>query len=229
MIFTSIARGWHDLMRPGALKILLKGIGLALGMLIAAGIGLGGLVNLLMPDTVSLPWIGQVNWVHAAAGWTAVGLFLFASVFLMVPVASVFTGFFLEDVAELVERTHYPTLPEVRPLGLIEGLGDTLRFFGVVVAANIVALLVYPFVIPFAPMLFLALNGYLLGREYFQMAAQRRMGRDAARDLYRRNAPVVWMTGAIMALPLAIPVLNLVVPVVGAAAFTHLFHRLARR
>lgn len=228
MIFTAIARGWQDLMRPAALKILLKGIALALGLLIAAGFGLAWLVGLVTPDTVTLPWFGPVSWVHAAAGWTAVGLFLFASIFLMVPVASIFTGFFLEDVAEFVEKTHYPNLPDVRQLGFLESLGDTLRFFGVVVVANIVALMIYPFVIPFAPMLFLALNGYLLGREYFQMAAQRRMGRDAARDLYKRNALTVWTTGAIMALPLAVPVLNLVVPVVGAAAFTHLFHRLAR-
>ncbi|MFT3690131.1 EI24 domain-containing protein [Paenirhodobacter sp.] len=228
MIFTALARGWQDLMRPAALKILLKGIALALGLLIAAAVGLGWLVGLVTPDSISLPWIGPVSWIHTAAGWTAIGLFLFASIFLMVPVASIFTGFFLEDVAEFVEKTHYPTLPEVRPLGFLESLGETLRFFGVVVAANIVALMIYPFVIPFAPMLFLALNGYLLGREYFQMAAQRRMGREAARALYQRNAPTVWMTGVLMALPLAVPVLNLVVPVVGAAAFTHLFHRLAR-
>lgn len=229
MIFTSLMRGWQDLTRPGALKILLLGIGLALGLLIAFGIGLVWFLGLVLPDTVTLPWFGQVSWVDAAAGWAAVGLLLFGSIFLMVPVASLFTGFFLDDVAELVETHHYPNLPPVRKLGLAESLGDTLRFFGVVVGANLVALMIYPFVIPFAPMLFLGLNGYLLGREYFQTAALRRMDRDAAKALYQRNKLTIWTTGTLMALPLSVPVLNLVVPVVGAATFTHLFHAIARR
>ena len=33
--------------------------------------------------------------------------------------------------------------------------------------ANLIALVIYPFVIPLAPILFFALNGNLLGREYF--------------------------------------------------------------
>ncbi|RWR32230.1 hypothetical protein D2T29_08525 [Sinirhodobacter populi] len=229
MMFPAILRGWQDLIRPEALKILLLGIALALGLLIALGVATIWLLGLLLPDTVNLPFWGPVTWVDAAAGWVAVAVFLFASIFLMAPVASIFTGFFLDDVAGMVEREHYPDLPPVKPLGLLETLGDTLKFFGVVIAANLVALMIYPFVIPFAPFLFLALNGYLLGREYFQMAAIRRMSRAEARALYERNKLTVWITGAIMAVPLSVPVLNLVVPVVGAAAFTHLFHDLARR
>ncbi len=229
MMFTALLRGWQDLTRPGALKILILGIGLALGLLIALGMAMIWGLGLILPDTITLPFWGQVSWVAAATGWAAVVLFAFASIFLMAPVASIFTGFFLDDVAELVEREHYPTLPAVRGLGLWESLGDTLKFFGVVIAANIVALMIYPFVIPFAPFLFLGLNGYLLGREYFQMAARRRMSREDARALYDRNRLTVWATGAIIAVPLSVPVLNLVVPVVGAAAFTHLFHSLARR
>ncbi|HEY0213029.1 MAG TPA: EI24 domain-containing protein [Paenirhodobacter sp.] len=229
MMFTSLLRGWRDLMRPGALKILILGIALALALLIALGVGLIWVLGLILPETVNLPFWGPVSWVDAAAGWMAVAIFVFASIFLMAPVASIFTGFFLDDVAGLVEREHYPDLPPVRGLGLWESLGDTLKFFGVVIAANLLALMIYPFVIPFAPFLFLGLNGYLLGREYFQMAALRRMSRADARALYERNALTVWATGALMAVPLAVPVLNLVVPVVGAAAFTHLFHQLAGR
>lgn len=223
-----VIRAWRDLFLPGALGIVGKGIAFAVVALIALGTVLAWLAGLIVPADLTLPWIGQTGWAHIAAGWAAVGLAFVASIFLMVPVASIFTGFFLEDVAELVEEEHYPGLPAVRPLGLIASLGDTLRFFGVVIAANLIALAIYPFVIPFAPFLFLGLNGYLLGREYFQMAAQRRMSREAARALYLRHRATVWLTGIAMAVPLSVPVLNLVVPVAGAAAFTHLFHRLAR-
>ncbi|MGD9918164.1 MAG: EI24 domain-containing protein [Paenirhodobacter sp.] len=229
MILTSYLRGWGDLMRPGAMKILAIGVALALGLFVALFLALTGLADLLLPDTITLPWIGPVSFLHAAAGWASFGLMLVASIFLMVPVASAFTGFFLEDVAEMVEAEHYPTLPKVRPMGFVEGLGDTMRFFGVVLGANLIALIIYPFVIPFAPLLFFGLNGYLLGREYFQMAAFRRMDKPQAMAFYQRNKLTVWAAGALMAVPLAVPLLNLVVPVVGAAAFTHLFHALARR
>ena len=219
MIVSVFLRGWEDLLRPGALKIVGLGVLLSLGLFVALYFALLWVMGWVLPDTLALPWIGTAT----------LGLMLLASMFLMVPVASAFTGFFLEDVAELVEKEHYPNLPEVRQLSFLEGLGDTMRFFGVIVVANLLALMIYPFVIPFAPLLFFGMNGYLLGREYFQMAALRRMDRGAARALYERNRATVWATGALMALPLSIPVLNLVVPVVGAAAFTHLFHRLARR
>lgn len=229
MIFTAIARGWSDLFRPGAMKVLLKGIGLALALLIALWLGLLWLIGLFVPETITLPWVGEIGWIGSAVGFASFGLMLVASVFLMAPVSSIFTGFFLEDVAEMVEGAHYPQLPAVRNLSLAESLGDTLRFFGVILGANLLALVIYPFVIPLAPVLFLGLNGYLLGREYFQMAAQRRMHRDAARALYDANRGTVWLAGAIMALPLSVPIVNLAVPVVGAAVFTHLFHAVRGR
>jgi uncharacterized protein involved in cysteine biosynthesis len=229
MIFTIFLRGWADLARPGALKVLLKGIGLAILLLIGLWFGLFEMISWFVPDSFTLPWIGVIDWVAPALSIASVGLMLVASVFLMVPVASVFTGFFLDEVAELVETAHYPGLPAVRSLTLADTLLDSLRFFGVVLGANLLALLIYPFVVPLAPVLFFGLNGYLLGREYFQMAALRRMSRAEVAALYGANRTTIWLAGALMALPLSVPVLNLAVPVVGAAAFTHLFHRLARR
>ena len=228
MIVQSFLLAWADVFRPGALKVLGLGVALSLGLLVAIYIGLVSLIGAFVPDTFTLPWIGEVTWIDSFLSIASLGLMLVASVFLMVPVASLFTGFFLEDVAEVVEDAHYPTLPPVRKLTLAESFGDTLRFLGVIIGANILALMVYPFVIPFAPVLFFALNGYLLGREYFQMAAFRRMHRDEALALYTRNRTVIWLAGALMAVPLSIPLMNLLVPVLGAATFTHIFHRLTR-
>ncbi|MBW0156695.1 EI24 domain-containing protein [Sedimentimonas flavescens] len=229
MIFQSFLTGWADLFRPGSMKVLLKGIGLALALLVTLWLVLVQLIGFFVPDTITLPWIGEIGWVDSALSFASIGLMLVLSVFLMVPVASIFTGFFLEDVAEIVEDAHYSNLPAVRKLTLAETFGDTLRFFGVIVAANLVALMIYPFVIPLAPFLFFGLNGYLLGREYFQMAAFRRMHRDEAKALYEHNRTTIWVAGALMAVPLSVPLVNLAVPVVGAATFTHLFHALRRR
>jgi len=67
----------------------------------------------------------------------------------------------------------------------------------------------------------------LLGREFFMTVALRRLPRDEARTMRRRNFTTVWMAGTLMAMPLSVPVVNLLVPVLGAATFTHLYHRLA--
>jgi CysZ protein len=74
--------------------------------------------------------------------------------------------------------------------------------------------------------LFYAVNGFLLGREYFTVVAMRRIGRRAAKDMRRRHGALIWMAGVLMAVPLTVPVLNLVVPIIGAATFTHIYHRL---
>lgn len=226
MILTAFFTAWGDLIRPGSLRVLGLGVALATGLLIAVYAAFAWFLGLVLPDTMTLPWIGEIGWVDSLVSWASVGLMLVLSVFLMVPVAAAFTGLFLDDVAEVVETAHYPGLPPVRRLSLAETMRDAMAFLGVILGANLVALLIYPFVIPFAPVLFLGLNGYLLGREYFHMAALRRMERDDALALYRANKATIWIAGALMAVPLSVPFLNLLVPVLGAATFTHLFHRI---
>jgi uncharacterized protein involved in cysteine biosynthesis len=78
-------------------------------------------------------------------------------------------------------------------------------------------------------MIFWLVNGYLLGREYFQLVAARRLGRKGATVLRRRHRGRIWMIGTAMAVPLSLPLVNLVVPIIGVAVFTHQFHRLADR
>jgi CysZ protein len=209
-------------------RVLLLGIGLTLGLLIVVTALFSWAVGWLLPDTMTLPLVGEITWVGDFLSWAALGLMLVLSVFLMVPVASAFTGIFLEDVADAVEDRYYPQLPDVPRPGLGETLRDSVNFLGVIVVVNLVALVLYFFVGPLAPALFWAVNGYLLGREYFQMAAMRRIGRDGANRLRRRHAGQIWAAGTLMAVPLSVPILNLVMPILGAATFTHMFHRLNR-
>ena len=209
--------------------VLLRGVGLALLLLFGFTAlfvwGAGWLVG----DSVTIPWIGTVGWVDTVASLAILPLMLVLSVFLMVPVASAITSLFLEDVAQAVEDRHYPSLGKASPVPLSDALRDTASFLGILIGANIVALAIYLFFVPFAPFVFWALNGFLLGREYFTLAAMRRVGRHEARLLWRRHLPTIWIAGVLMALPLSVPLLNLTVPVIGAATFTHLFHRLSRR
>ena len=90
---------------------------------------------------------------------------------------------------------------------------------------NLLALFLSIFFLAFDPLIFWALNGFLLGREYFQMVAMRHLGRQDAQEMRRRFSGRVWLAGIFMAAPLSVPILNLFVPLVGVATFTHLFHR----
>ena len=131
----------------------------------------------------------------------------------------------MDLVSDAVEARHYPGLPPVEPIGIAANIRESVGFLGVLVAANIAALLVYLIVIPLAPFVFYGLNGFLLGREYFRMVAVRRLGREAAASAYKQHFLTIWAAGILMAVPLTIPLMNLLVPVIGAAAFTHIFHR----
>ena len=226
MIFGDFLKALGQLSDRRFLKVVLLGVGLSLALLFAAYAGFVQILDWLTPETLTLPWVGEITWVHDLLGWTSLLLMIGLSVFLMVPVASAFTGVFLDEVAGAVEARHYPHLPPAPRQKILDALIDSVNFFGVIVAVNVVALILYAFVGPLAPLMFWAVNGYLLGREYFQMAAMRRLGRQGARDLRKRFAGQIWVAGMLMAAPLSLPLVNLLIPVLGAATFTHMFHRL---
>ncbi|EIE52830.1 hypothetical protein AL036_15380 [Salipiger aestuarii] len=214
---------------PRFRSVLLKGLSITVGIFVAIYLLFVQGIGWFIGDDVTLPWIGTVTWVDDAISWGAIPLMLLLSVFLMVPVASAVTGLFLDDVAQAVEDRHFPALPAANDPGLMENIRDSLGFLGVLIVANIVALVLYLMLPPLAPFIFWGLNGFLLGREYFTLAAIRRVGRERAARLRRRYLPAIWIAGVLMAVPLTVPLLNLFVPILGAATFTHLFHRLEAR
>ncbi|MFN3994224.1 MAG: EI24 domain-containing protein [Tabrizicola flagellatus] len=209
-------------------RVLGLGVLLALALLFAAYLLFLQGIWWLAPDTVDLPVIGPVSGIDSFLGWTSLFLMLGLSVFLMIPVAAAFTGFFLEDVADAVEDRHYPHLPPATALSLSESLRQAVNFLGVVIAVNLGAVFLYPLVGPGAPLVFWAVNGYLLGREYFSLVALRRLPPSEVRAMRRRNRWTLWAAGTLMAAPLSLPLVNLVIPTLGVATFTHIFHRLAQ-
>lgn len=229
MIFTDFAKAIGQIGDPRFRRVLFLGIGLTLALLVAAYAGFLWLLNWLDPATLNLPFLGPNAFVGGLLSWGSMGLMLILSIFLMIPVASAITSMFLEDVADAVEVRHYPELPPAPRVTFADAARDTLSFFGLLVGVNLVALLFLPFYWFAAPLVFYLINGFLLGREYFTIAALRREGRERARALRRENAIEIWFAGILMAIPLTIPLMNLVVPILGAATFTHLYHRIAAR
>ena len=207
-------------------RVLLLSIGGALALLVAFAWGLSTLVSWWAGGGITLPFLGEIAWLDSIFSWGAVLVALGLSVFLMVPVASAITSLLLDDVADAVEAVHYPAIPQQPRTPFMEGLRDTLGFLGVIIGVNLLALILYVIFAPVALFIFWAVNGFLLGREYYTLAAMRRVGRTRAKQLRRKHFPTIWAAGILTAMPLSIPILNLVIPILGAATFTHLFQML---
>lgn len=233
MIFQSFALAVGQLPDARFRSVLLRGIGLTIALLVGVYAAFLGLID-WADQSFLQDAFGGVTWVGDLLGWASLAIMLVLSVFLMVPVASAITSLFLDEVANAVEAKHYPTLPPAAPVPFWDALRDTVNFLGVLIAANIAGLVVYGILIATfilswaAPAVFVLLNGYLLGREYFQVAAMRRLGRQGAKEMRARHSRTIWLAGCLMTLPLMIPLVNLIIPILGAATFTHLFHHLTR-
>jgi CysZ protein len=229
MIWDAFGKALGQMGDARFLRVLGLGLALTIGLLLAVYLGFVWLINVFGPDTLTLPWIGEIGGIDTLIGIGGIVVMIVASIVLMVPVASAFSSIFLDSVADAVEARHYPGLPPADALPLADTLITSFNFFFLLVFVNICGLIVFIWAGPLAPFLFWAMNGYLLGREYFTLAAERRIGRQAAIALRKRHGGLIWLAGALMAAPLSIPVINLVIPVLGAATFTHLFHMLTRK
>lgn len=229
MIFKAFFMALGQFGDPRFRRVLGLGIVLTFALLVASYAGLLWVISAFVGDEFTLPILGEVLWVSDLLSFSSFFLMFFLSIFLMVPVASAITSMFLDEVAQAVEDRHYPHLPPVPGASFGDALRDTINFLGLLIAANLLAIILYAFFAPVALFIFWGLNGFLLGREYFMLAAMRRIGRKAAKELRSKHMGKVWMAGILMAMPLSVPLLNLFIPILGAATFTHLYHMLEDR
>lgn len=171
-------------------------------------------------------WNDAIEVLVALGGFAAV---LVAS-FLMFPaVMGLAQSLFLEDAAGRVEARHYRDLPPAGEQPVWEGVKDGLSLALVTIAANLIVLPVY-LLLPFLNLVvFYALNGYLLGREYFELVAVRRMTRPDVQRLRARYAARITAAGVPIAIMMTIPVINLFAPVVATAFMVHVFEGVRRQ
>lgn len=184
---------------------------------------------------VALSWFGLsylnvfgIGWVDAAIQWLG-GAVAFVIGFLLFPgIVAAVVGLFLEEIARAVEARHYPGLAPARGTTLATDVWSAGRLAVLSLVLNILALPLY-FIPVVNVFVFYGLNGYLLGREYFELAALRRLSDPDSRAMRRRHRLGVLISGVVITVLLTIPVINCVLPVVAAAFMVHEFERLRRR
>lgn len=198
--------------------VLLRSVGLALGLLVVLAIALEAALNHFV-QVPSYPWVETTLAVVA-------GLGLVFGVFYLVPaVSSLVAGLFLDEVAEKVEAASYPNDPRGVPQPVLLSLLYSARFFGVVLAVNLGALLLL--LVPGVNVvIFFVANAYLISREYFELAAMRYRTPQEASAVRQANATQVFLAGLLITPIMLVPVLNLIMPVFGTAFMVHLHRRL---
>lgn len=219
MLRNAIARGLGDLGRPQFVRYVLFGvIGAALVFLALFG-GIGWL--LVNTALLSIAWL---EWALDALGGLAV---LVLSVVLYPGVVAAVAQLFAEAIADDVEKQHYPALPPAGDTPLITGILAGLRLAGISLVLNLLALPLY--LVPGLNLpVFVLLNGYLVGREYFEAVALRRFSEGEVQRLRKASGGRVLILGAAVAFGLGVPLLNLIMPVLGLVVMAHLAAQLAQ-
>jgi CysZ protein len=215
-------------------SVLLKAVGLAITLLIVVVIALFRLLEWLSGNGMN--WL-EVTIGPAAhgpltvLGWIiafAAGIGLFTGAVLLMPaVTALVASFFADEIAELVERTHYPADPPGVALPLARAATEGVK-------TALLAVVVYLCALPFllfagaGAVLFFIATAWLLGREYFELAAMRFHSVADAKALRRIHHGTVFTAGLFIAGFVSIPILNLATPLFGTALMVHMYKRLTR-
>jgi CysZ protein len=220
-MLSALLRAVADLAAPRLRRIVAASLALAVATLAALWLALG----LILDRYGGLGW-RWLEWLVDLMGAAAA----LALTWLLFPaVATMVMGFFLDRVAGVVESLHYPGVGPPRRLSLAETIMTTLRLTGIAIILNILALPVYLLAPGVNFFVFIGLNGYLFGREYFEVVALRRLDPTTARALRVRSAGRVFLGGVVITGMFAVPIVNLVAPVIATAFMVHLFEGVRSR
>lgn len=211
LLFSAISKTLGQMNDPAIRRVIGKTLGLAIV----------GYVLFVVLVYLLINWLaGFEGWLQKLAEFGGVASAIVVAWFLFPSVAAAIAGIFADDVIDAVEAKHYPHLGPGKPVPVLAAVLDGLKLAAIAVVANLLAL---PFllVLPIYVLITWGVNGWLLGREYFEMVAFRRMDRASAHELHRRHNRTFTIAGVMIAVCLTIPFVNLVAPVLGAAFMVH--------
>lgn len=224
-MFTHLGKAFAQLGDPKMNWVVFASLGAALVLMVLL---IGGTILLIDNTTIFEAW--YLRWAVSVAGGLAAVL---TGWFLFPGLAITISTMFLESVSRAVEARHYPDLPAPREQSFAtEILPELLKFLAVVIIVNLIALpfyLVLWWLLGLGFVIAWLINGYLLGREYMEMVAMRRMTPREAKDFRRANGGACFTGGFIIAVLATVPIVNFLAPVIATAFMTHLFEDIRGR
>jgi uncharacterized protein involved in cysteine biosynthesis len=211
---------------PAARSVLWRTLGITIAVFVA----------LVIAVQAAVGWFaaGQADWLQTLVDVLG-GLATLVVVWLLFPaVATLVAGTMLEGFLAAVERRTYPdtlpprtqSRPRSWPRSWISGAASGARFALFAIGINLALLPAYAVLLftPFGPVFFFAVNGFLLGRAYFDMVALRQLHPLDVKDVRKAHSGRVFFAVVIIALAFAVPFVNLLTPMFGVAMMAHLFH-----
>ncbi|GHF14900.1 membrane protein [Kordiimonas sediminis] len=221
MIATALNRTWQQLLHPKFRSVFLTSLA-------AAGLSLVLLISLTVaywPEeyTSGYEWIDN-------AGFFLVGSL--ATYILFPAISTTVMSMIADQIADAVEDEYYPHRRADRKIPITDVVLSSAKLMLVVIVCNLIALVPYIFLFFLTGgigtlALFIALNGYLMGREYWELVAMRHMPMQDVRRGRKKYKEKVFTGGALIAGLFLIPFVNLLAPIIGASVMTHIFHHLA--
>jgi CysZ protein len=222
-----------QIISPPMRSILWRSIALALVLIVVLAIALQRLLSWLA--TAGEGWLEAMLGpgfhtpldVLALIVSLAAGLgIVFGAVLLMPAVTSLVASIFVDEVADHVEREHYPAERPGLALPLTLALSEGIK-------AALLTILVYLIVLPFVFfagagfLVFFIATAWLLGRQYFELAAMRFRPPEEAKAMRKDNAATIFAAGLFIAAFVSVPVVNLATPLFGMALMVHMHKRLS--
>ncbi len=216
-MLAAAGQAFEELFTPPFRAVMVKCVGFTLALLAAL---------IVAAEWSFSHFVVWPDWIETTIEWLGGLTLVAASIFLIPAVTSLIAGLYLDDIAATVERTSFPHDPPGRELPAMRAAWLAVKFFFVVLLVNVVAL--FLLLIPGVNLIaFYVGNGYLLGREYFELAAMRHMSLAEAKRMRKANRLTVLLCGLIIAGVASVPILNLVTPLFATGFMVRMFKRLA--
>ena len=233
-MFNAAIDALADMVSPPLRAVLWKSIGLALALIIVIGIALdrlivhlvgagGASVETTLGPHAHLP-VDALAWLLSIAAGLGI---LAGGVFLMPAVTAVVASFFADQIGEAVERAHYPADPPGKALPIAVAIWEGLKtaLLAIVIYLCAASLLLFAGI---GAVIFFFATAYILGREYFELAAMRFRPPVEAKALRRRNATTVYVAGCLIAAFVSIPIVNLATPLFAMALMVRVHKRVTQ-
>lgn len=223
-MIAALSKSFAQLLEPALRRVLWKVLLATIAVLIAVWVVVGA----LLANTT----LTEIGWLESVIDWLGGALGVVVTLILFAPIATMVFGLFQDEVADAVEARHYPDLAPTDGQTIGQSVISALRLLGWTILINLLCLPLYAvaaLTVVLAPIIFFSINGLLIGREYYEAVAYRRMSRTDAAALRRRNRFRLWIAGVLIAVVFWVPVLNLTAPIIGTALLVHVIQSVERR
>ena len=227
------SKALSQMLSPPMRSILWRSIGLALVLITVLAVGLQRLLSWFATSgegwaeaMLGPGWHTSLNalaWLVSIAAGLGVVL---GGIFLMPAISSLVASFFVDDVGDLVEREYYPAEEPGMALPLSIAMSEGIKTALLTIVVYLIAL-PFVFVAGAGFLAFFIATAWLLGKQYFELAAMRFRPPAEAKLMRKDHAATVFTAGALIAAFVSIPIVNLATPLFGMALMVHMHKRLS--